>query len=52
MELSVKRFFYMKDEVLAAKSVAEVLFKFWARLGPRHAGTVFILLKIKHFVRS
>lgn len=33
MKLSVKGFFYMKDEVLAAKSVAEVLFKFWARLG-------------------
>lgn len=41
----------MKDEILAAKSVAEV-FKFWARLGPKHTGKVFILLKIKHFVCS
>ena len=42
----------MKDGVLATKSVAEVLFKFWARLGPKHAGKVFILLKIKHFICS
>lgn len=42
----------MKDEVLAAKSVVEVLLKFWARLGPKQTGKVFILLKIKHFVCS